>query len=268
MTKIAILDINGKKTSEMEMPSFFSEKIREDILAKVLEVKKRKQPYGPSQYAGMKYSASGKIKHLRHVWKTSYGKGMSRVPRKIMTRKGSQFNWVGASVPNTRGGRRAHPPRVEAMTPMKKINKKEMKIALRSALAATADEKTVKRKYSTLKDMSIKNLPFVVESKVVSLKTKELLSTMEKILGKEVYNVALRNKELRAGRGKMRGRRYKSNAGMLLVVGKGENVKANAFDVKDSQTLGAVDLAKGNMGRITVYTEEAIKNLDDRLKGK
>lgn len=268
MKKIHVLDIEGKKTKEINLPSCFSGKIREDIISVVLETKKTKQPYSPSPVAGNQYSASGKIRHRRHVWKTHYGKGISRVPRKIMTRRGSQFNWVGATVPQAVGGRRAHPPKILSMLNKKRINKKEMKIALISAITATAEAKEVKNKYEKLKDSRIKSLPLVVESKIVSLKTKDLIVSLKKILGEELFKVALKKKAVRSGKGKLRGRKYKSNAGMLLVTGKDEGLKTNAFEIQNSEKLSVVDLAKGKMGRLTVYTESAIKNLNERFKEK
>jgi len=41
----------------------------------------------------MDRSASGKIRHKRHSWKVSYGHGMSRIPRKIFWRRGTNFSW-------------------------------------------------------------------------------------------------------------------------------------------------------------------------------
>ena len=75
-----------------------------------------------------------------------------------MSRRGSQFNWVGATVPQAVGGRRAHPPKILSMINKKRINKKEMKIALISALTATTEIKEVKNKYGKLKDSEIKDL--------------------------------------------------------------------------------------------------------------
>jgi len=264
--KTSILDINGKKTKEITLPSFFSEKIREDIVAKVLEAQKTRQPYAPSPVGGKQHSASGKIQHVRHVWKTMQGKGISRVPRKIMSRRGSQFNWVGAEIPNAVGGRRAHPPKIISMINTKKINKKEMEIALKSALSSTANEKIVSNKYKRLKDKKISGLPLVVESKILSLRTKEFISSLKKILGEVLFEVSLKKREIRSGVGKLRGRRHKKNAGLLLVVGNDEKLKTNIIDVKEVKGLNVTDLAEGGIGRLTIYTEEAIKNLQEKIK--
>lgn len=264
--KANILDIDGKKAKQIDLPKWFSEEIREDIVAKVLEAKKTQQPYSPSLVAGKQHSARGKIKHLRHVWKSGYGRGRSRVPRKQMSRRGSQFNWVAAEVPFARGGMRAHPPKAISMLDIKKINKKELRIAFISALSATADAQKIIEKYERLKDEKIEAVPWIVESKIVSLKAKDLISTLKKILGERLFDVAIKKKQVRSGRGKMRGRKYKSNAGALLVVGEKEKLKTNAIDVRNAKELNVTDLADGGIGRLTIYTEQAINDLQEKLK--
>lgn len=264
--KTNILSIDGKKTKEIELPNCFSQKIKKDIIAKVLEAKKSKQPYAPSLVAGKQHSASGRIHHRRHVWKSSYGRGISRIPRKVMSRRGSQFNWVGAEIASTVGGRRAHPPKVLSMINTKKINKKELKTALISAISATAKEEEIAKRYLSLRNEKIKNLPFVVESKLVSLKTKELISSLKKILGEKLFELVLKKKKIRKGKGKLRGRKYKRNAGLLLVTGKNEKLKTNAFEIANTRNLSVIDLARGGLGRLTLYTEQAIKDLGEKLR--
>jgi len=259
--KTKIYSIDGKQGKDVELPNGFSEKVREDVIARVVEALKVWQAHGVSPIAGRQQKAQGKLVHRRHVWRSGYGYGISRVPRKIMSRRGNRFNWVAAEVPNVVGGRRAHPPKNKLN--FKKINKKELKIAFASALSATGSEKMIKKKYSSLKDEKIE-APFVVDSKIVGLKTKKLLESLEKILGKELFGVAVKKKRVRAGKGKMRGRKYKSNAGVLVVVGKKENLKTNMFDVQRADALNVMDLAEGGAGRLVVYTEEAIKDLGDR----
>ena len=264
--KTNLLDINGKKKSEITLPSSFSAKIRSDVILKVLEAKKNKQPHGPSPRAGLQSSARGKMSRRRHVWKSGYGRGASRVPRKIFSRRGSQFNWEAAGIPSARGGIRAQPPKVIPMINTKKINKKELQLAMISSLSATANKKQVAKKYETINEKDIPNLPFVVESKIISLKAKQLIDSVKKILGKELFEVSLRKKAVRAGKGKLRGRKYKTKAGLLLVIGKEEKLKSTAFEITNATKLGVTDLAKGGEGRLTVYTETAIKDLGERLK--
>ena len=264
--KTKIYTIEGKQGKEIELPKAFSSSVRKDLVFKIIESKKIEHPYAPSPIAGNQYSASGKLIHRRHVWKSQYGRGMSRIPRKQMSRKGNQFNWVGATIPSTRGGRRAHPPKIASRISTLKINKKELLFGFKSALAATTQEKYLKKRYSTLEKVKIKSLPFIIESKLISLKTKDLLKSLKNILGNSLYMLALKNKKIRKGIGKMRGRKYKKNAGLLLVIGNKEKLKISAFDVQRVQSLGIMHLTKGNLGRLTAYTEEAIKELGEKLK--
>jgi large subunit ribosomal protein L4e len=263
--KIKIFDTEGKKTREMELPSFFSQRIREDIVSKVLEASKTMHPYAPSLVAGKQHSASGIIRHARRKWRGAYGKGISRVPRKIMSNRGNQFNWVGAEIASTRGGRRAHPPKVITMINTKKINKREMNLALISAINATASEKAIVARYSRMDEKDMKDLPIVVESKITSLKTKDMVNMVKKILGEKISEIAIGSKKIRSGKGKRRGRRYKNSAGMLLVVGRGEKTKVTAFEVKNTQNLNVNDIAQGGLGRLTIYTETAIRELGEKL---
>ena len=264
--KTKILDLNGKEKATIDLPSCFSKEIREDIVARVLEIKKRKQPDSPSPVVGKQHSASGKIRHRRHVWKTHYGQGISRIPRKIMSRRGSRFNWIGAEISSTVGGRRAHPPKILSMVNSKTVNKKEMRIALFSALSATANERYILKKYSSLEKLD-KKVPFVI-SRFEKIKTKELLDGLKKILGKTLYNLSLKRRSVREGRGKSRGRKYKSTAGLLIVLGDKEKLKTNSFEVSNVKKLGVNNLAKGGLGRLTIYTEQAIKDLKDKFKEK
>jgi len=267
--KANLLDIGGKKLKQIEVPNFFGGKIRNDLIRKIVEAKKVQQPYAPSPVAGNQYSASGVLKHHRKVWKSQYGRGISRVPRKIMTRKGSQFNWVGATVPNTRGGRRAHPPKAISMMGMKKINKKELTLAILSSISATASLELVQKRYSSLSDKKSKDFPefpLVVESKISTLKTKELMKSLKDILGENLFDVAIQKKAIRKGIGKLRGRKYKSNLGLLVVLGNEEKMKTSGIDVTNVKNLGITELAKGSIGRLTIYTEKAIKDLGEKYK--
>lgn len=266
--KTDVLSIDGKKTKTIELPEAFSKNVREDLIARVLEAKKNRQPYSPFFMAGRQHSASGRIVHRRHVWRSGYGRGRSRVPRKTMSRSGSQFNWIAAEIPFAVGGRRAHPPKVLSMLNKARINKKEMKLAFESALSATANEKIVSRKYERMQGEKINGLPFVVDSKIASLKTKDFLSSLKKILGEKLFDVAIKVRSIRSGKGKSRGRRYKSTAGALVLLGKGEKMNVGVIDFKTTDNVSVADLARGGAGRIVIYTEKAINDLKEKFKEK
>jgi len=255
--KAQILSQTGSK-GEISLPEIFSSKVREDIAQKFFEAEKKIQPYGPNPESGKHHSASGNLSHSRRLWKTAYGKGISRVPRKIMWRRGDHFFWVGAETSGTRGGRQAHPPKVARFQNEKKINKKEKRIAIESAFSSTANSEFLKKRYSTLQEIKI-SLPLVISSDALKLKTKEFFQFLEKNLG-QVYSVAIRHKKQRAGKGKMRNRRYSENAGLLLVIGKKESKNISGIEVRKISEVEISDLFP--LGRLTIYTENAVKELN------
>ena len=264
MAKINIIDLSGSKKADINT-EIFDAQIREDIIQKVAEIERleEQQPYAPYLWAGMQTSASGNVKHNRHVWKTDRGKGMSRFPKKRMSDKGDRFTWVGAVSPDTRKGRRAHSPKIARKEI--KINKKEQVFALKSALAFIASNDMIKKKYSSLADFDIKiKFPLIFEDKITLIKSKEFFEKLENLLGEGVFSVAIQEARVRPGVGKMRNRRYKKNAGLLLVIGNKQEKKISGIDVVKAKDLRVVDLAS-NGARLVAFTEEAVKDLENKL---
>lgn len=257
--KATLYDKSGKKKGDVELPKTFATKPREDIVAKFYEADKLIQPYASDTQAGNKHSASGTISHKRHDWKGHYGRGISRAPRKTMWRRGTQFYWIGAQVPGARGGRRAHPPK--GIGAEKKMNKKEIILAFNSALAATVNPEFVNGRYATIKKLD--NTGFVIEE--VPKKTKEFVAALKNIFA-ENMNLILKNKTVRAGKGKTRGRKYKSNAGVLVITASDEEISMKGFDIKPVDSLDIADLYP--LGRLTVYTKKAIDQLNKNTEEK
>jgi|SRR3989344_278632 len=253
--KTDVYDLKGVKKGEVTLPSLFDKPIREDIVGKYLEASRTWQPYSLDPKAGRRHSASGIIRHRRHVWKTGYGKGISRVPRKIIWRRGTQFNWIGAEVSGTRGGRRVHGPK--GIRRERKINQKEIKIAISSGLAATGQKSYLARRYTSVKNVSF-TLPLVVDSRFTDLKAKQIISLLKTLTG-EFFSLALKHRTVRAGKGKTRGRPYKSNAGLLLITSSKEKVRAPGFDIVPINNIAISDLYP--LGRLTLYTEKAMEEL-------
>ena len=128
--KLNILDISKNKVGEINLPTQFKEDVRTDLMRRaVLALRSNnRQPYGSMKEAGKRSSST--LSKRRRRYRGSYCLGISRTPRKILSRRGTRMNWVGAFAPNTVGGRRAHPPKAEKCL-QKKINKKERKTAIR-----------------------------------------------------------------------------------------------------------------------------------------
>lgn len=252
--KATLYSPSGEKKGDLELPEVFSQIIREDLAFKLFEAERfnEAQPYAPGKEAGKKHSASGTISHQRHKWASHYGKGVSRIPRKTMWRRGTQFFWIGAEVNMARGGRAGHPPSARRMT--LKINKKEQILALNSGIAATANKKIILQRYATL--TKVDSIPAVIEN--LPEKTKSLISTLKKIFG-DSFTVALKKKQTRAGRGKSRGRTYKSTAGILIVKGNKEKSSFKGVDVISADELSIQNLYP--LGRLTLYTKNALEDL-------
>lgn len=259
--KADMFGLDGKKLRSVELPSQFNEEIRSDLIKRAVLVvqSNNRQPYGAFPQAGMRQSVE--VSKRRRKYRTSYGHGISRVPRKVLWRRGRQFGWVGAFAPGTVGGRRAHPPKSEKIWSLD-INIKEKRKAIRSALAATLNENLVKKRGHIFK-----NLVPVIESKAEELgKTKDILNMLNKLgLEKEISRV--KQKTVRAGIGKIRGRPYKNKKGPLIVVSSECKLSKSAanipgIDVSVVNKLNAELLAPGCApGRLTIFTEKAIESM-------
>ena len=259
--KAQVYSINGEKTSEIELPFQFSEPVREDLVKRaVLAVRSAmRQPYGTDPLAGTKQGRP--TKKRRKAYGTSYGIGMARIRRKSLWKRGRRFGWVGAFVANALKGRAAFPPVAERIFE-EKINIKEKKKAVRSAIAATAVKELVEKKNIVY---GVKSIPLIVEDKFESLKkTKEAIQVLEKLgLQKELERISERT--IRAGKGKMRGRKYRTKSGPLIVVSKAcslENAASNilGIDVVLVKNLNAYLLApSAQPGRLTIWTKSAIE---------
>jgi len=263
--KAKLFDKSGKEKGSVDLPKCFSGKVRADVLLKVFEAQKgiHAQAYGAKEGAGAQYSASGISKKKRHDWKATYGKGISRVPRKVMSRHGASFNWIGATVSNTRGGRRPHAPRA-LKNLIKKINKKELLLAFCSALSGSRDAKAGRDEGASPSGRAGRAGGGVVfDGGVLDLKSKDFVVLMKTVFGDaKVWKV----KSVRAGKGKMRGRKYKSNAGLLFVVGDDEVMKRKGIEVVCVSDLVVRDLTlNGVVGRLVCYSEKAVGELGIRF---
>ena len=262
--KLKIYSITKISKGDMELPSQFNELIRPDLIKKVVRIMQfnKRQKYGSDPEAGKR--ASAELSRRRRKYRGSYGIGISRVPRKIVSRRGTRMNWIGAFAPGTVGGRRAHPPKAEKEWTLK-INKKERRKAIRSAMAANIVKELVAGRGHVIPE----TYPFILEDKIESLsKTKEAIAALKKLdLGKELERTS--ESKIRAGKGKLRGRKYVKKKGPLIVVsGKCGLINSckniPGVDVVEVDTLNAEVLAPGaSIGRLTLYTENAVKRIKE-----
>jgi large subunit ribosomal protein L4e len=263
--KVAIKNIKNGESGNKELPRQFSEPVRQDLIARAILAiwSHNRQPYGADPMAGMKSSAE--VSRRRKKYRGSYGFGISRVPRKVLSRRGTRMNWVGAFAPGTVGGRRAHAPKSEKIWDQK-INDKERQKAIRSALAATIDRELVVSRGHNVPE----NYPFALSDEFQDIaKTKDVVAALT-TLGFEAEMERCKEKTIRAGKGKARGRKYKKKTGVLLVVGDQcalEHAAQNipGVDVVKVSNLNASLLAPGtDIGRAALFTESALAKMEEQ----
>lgn len=261
--KLPIYNTKNQKTGEKQLPLQFKEAVRTDLITKaVLAIQlRRKQVYGAHPMAGK--NTSVRLSKRRRDYRGSYGKGQSRIPRKVMTRRGTQFNMDAAFAPGTVKGRRAHPPKSEKKI-IAELNSKEELKALRSALGATLSKEMLQKRNHLFPD----SFPFLLADEFEEItKTKKLFEAM-KLLGFEEELKRTKKRKIRAGKGKMRGRKYSDKKGPLIIVSKncplsksGKNIKG--CNVVQIRNLTCEDLAPGTQaGRLALFTESAINALE------
>lgn len=248
-----VYSVKGDVAGKIDVPAAFETPYRPDLIKKAVlaAAANKRQPYGPSKLAGMRHSVS--------TW--GKGRGTARVQR---IHDGSK----ATESPNNVSGRRAHPPVPEKDWTLK-VNQKERVLARKSALAATANAECVKARGHQFDDNV--SFPIVVEDAVEDITTTAAVYELFEKMG-IAYDVdrAKDGTKIRAGRGKMRNRKYRTPVSILLVVdNKDAAVVKGASNLPGVQveavsSINASVLAPGgDAGRLTVYTKSAIAKIGE-----
>ena len=246
----------GIEDSEVELPIIFSTPYRKELIHKAFTnlTSHKFQKQGRKPMAGMDVVADSNDPPT--------GQGVSRVAR--MQGGGGGRQGQGAEVASTRGGRQAHPPIVEKVI-YKKLNKKENKLALCSAIAATASKDLVKLRGHKIE--GIKTFPIIVSDDIESIsKTNEVTKVLDSLkLTQDVKRLNARKP--RSGQSRLRGRSKKVGKSVLFVTADSSNLsKATGalpgVEVRNVRNLSVLDLAPGSDPiRLTVYSKAAIEEI-------
>ncbi len=244
-----VRNLDGDDAGEVELPAVFETAYRPDLIKRAVLAAQanRQQDTGTDEYAGLRTPAESQ----------GSGRGMAHVPRQ---------NGRAREVPQAVSGRPAHPPKAEKDRGLD-INKKERKLATRSAIAATADaDRVAERGHAFDEEL---DLPLVVSDEF-----EELLKTQEAV---EVLNAlgvyadierAEDGKTIRAGRGTTRGRKYTQPKSILVVTSEEPSLAARNLagaNVATAAEVNVEDLAPGtDAGRLTLWTESALEEVADR----
>ncbi|MEA3254391.1 MAG: 50S ribosomal protein L4 [Candidatus Altiarchaeota archaeon] len=259
---VNIYSLKGKVVGKIDLPGVFKTEYRPDLIqrAVVASQSNTMQPYGTSEGAGLKTSADY-FGRRRGAYRQTINRAMSRLPRE---KTGGGGLGKVRKVPQSVGGRRAHPPKNKNWA--KKINNREYLLAFKSAVAATRDKKSIEKRGHMLED--VKEIPLVVDDSLERLnKTREVIKVFEALgLGNDLQRA--REKRIRSGRGKSRGRKYKKRKSALIVINEDSGIKKSSrnipgIDIAELTELDVELLAPGiHPGRLTVWTKSAIENID------
>jgi len=261
MTKtVSVYDLEGKSIGKLELPLCFDTPLRRDLIRRAVVALQSGtfQPQGRDPMAGKRTTAES----------MGVGHAMSRVPRV----KGDRYprgNLAGFA-PNTVKGRVTWPP-VVSKTLRKKMNRKELRQAMLSAVAATTSGELVRARGHRFPAET--ELPLIVSNDVEQLtETSEAMKILKNFkIWEDVERASKRR--YRGGRGSIRGRPHKHSVSVLLVVEKKQGVQRafrnlQGVTVVDVASLNVCDLAPGtHPGRLTIWTQSAIKSVGTRLEG-
>ena len=207
--------VEVKDGKAVQLPDAFTSQIREDLVRSAVLASRanRRQSYGHREHSGKRSPQPG-MKHSVEWW--GKGRGVSRIMRKAGQKTGAQN-------PHTRGGRRAHGPMV-AKDWSQKINGKENTSARNSAIAATANSELVAARGHQF-DSEVR-FPIVIDGYVESREegdekysiesiplqysTRKFVAMMEGLGLGEDLDRARTGRNIRAGKGTMRGRKYRT----------------------------------------------------------
>jgi len=253
-----VFNLNGKPTTEkLTLPQIFETPLRPDIIKRaVLAIQSRKfQIQGRDPMAGKRTTAESR----------GVGLAIARVPRQKTPGGRAAF------APGTVGGRQAHPPVTEKKI-LKKIPKKEKRLALFSAIAATASKKVVAARGHSIED--VPQIPLIVTNELEELKkTKKVEEALIRLgVLSDLYRVR-ESRKIRAGKGKSRGRRIKQAVGPLIVVNEDKGIMEAArnipgIDITTVNALNVEALAPGtHPGRLTIWTSSAVEKLNQLYGG-
>mmetsp|Transcript_4308 Transcript_4308/g.6310 ORF Transcript_4308/g.6310 Transcript_4308/m.6310 type:complete len:380 (-) Transcript_4308:95-1234(-) len=253
---LSVFSLTGEKSTTTPLPAVFTAPIRPDIVQFVHTNmnKNRRQAYAVSMYAGKNVSASS--------WGT--GRAVARIPR--VGGGGTSRSGQGAFGNMCRGGRIFAPTKTWRKW-HRKINTTQKRYAVASALAASAVPALVMARGHKVDD--VPEIPLVLDTSVESTKkttaAKDILATVGALAD---VDKAADSKQIRAGKGKARNRRYVARKGPLIIYKEDDGI-SQAFrnlpgvELCSVSRLNLLQLAPGgHMGRFCVWSQAAIDELN------
>jgi large subunit ribosomal protein L4e len=252
--KVAVYNLDGKEAEKAELPAIFSYDHRPDIIHRAFYALRSHsiQRQGRDPMAGMRTSALS--------WNT--GRGVARMAR--VKGEGNSRAGQAGGVASVVHGRQTHHPVAERVI-YQNLNRKERRLALVSAIAATSNKDVVSARGHKIGNKVA--LPIVVSDDIQSVsKAKDLKTALAKLnLEDELERIA-EGKTL-SGTSRLRGRTKKQPVGPLIVVAEDKGISNAAEGLPGikavlARNLSTLDLAPGaSAGRLTVWSKSALSAL-------
>jgi large subunit ribosomal protein L4e len=149
----------------------------------------------------------------------------------------------------------------------RKINITQKRHAVASALAASALPSLVMARGHRIEQ--VPEVPLVLDDAIQSVsKTAKALAVLKQIGAAADVEKAKESKAIRAGKGKMRNRRYVLRKGPLVVFGEDNGMSKAVRNIPGVEvtTVDALNLLQlapgGHMGRFCIWTKSAFEKLD------
>jgi len=261
---VNVYSLKGEKVGTVKLGEVFSIPLREDLISKVVisQQSNKRKKYGADPMAGKRTSA--------HYHGSSHVYGRAKMAKREMARmarihgEGPQL-FAARFVPQATKGRECHPPMAERDW-SKDLNKKEKKLALLSAIAASTNKELVVERGHKVE--GIKEVPLVFVDDFEGLKTTKEVNAALVALGLKAELERSKEKKIRAGLGKARGRPYRKKKGPLVIVSKKCALQKAArniagLDIAIANQLNTELLAPGShAGRLTIWTKSAIEEIN------
>ncbi len=251
-----VVDLDGKELETVALPKVFRVPVREDVIwrAFVALDSHTKSVQGRDPLAGERTTAE--------TSNPPTGRGISRIPRV----KGERYSNSGMAgvVESIVHGRLPFPPRSEKVT-KKDINEKERRLAIASAIAATANQTFVAKRGHLFKG----ELPIVVSDEVEKLaKVRDLKRFLGAIgASEDLERVTSRARKQNPSLARIR----RNSTGPLFVVSnsnilKGALKSVAGVSVVRGSDLSVLDLAPGSTpGRLTIWSKSALSSLPKQI---
>ncbi len=264
--KADIYTIEGKKSGSADLPGVFSGIVRNDMIKRAVlsDLSENYQPKSNDPRAGMETSA--RYRGRKEDFGSIKNHGISKLPREVLP--GGKFGKV-KRIPSAVKGRRAQGPHVEKVL-YEMVNKKEYAKCVASAIAATSKSDVVAKRGHKVPTGA--SLPFIFEDKMESItKTKEIIKALHAIgIGADLARA--QKTKIRTGVGARKANKIRAKSALIVVGNDCAALKSAknipGVDVRKAENLKAVDLAPGtHAGRLTIYTQSAIKYIGEKFKG-